>query len=338
MDLNTLARDWAALPQLTNIHASGDGRWAFFCSTGDEVEEVWAVPTDGSSPPVQLTWSTDHLAIRDVSQDGMLLVLAQSHNASEHDHLMTLDRRVGNKLRLLTPKQDSHYVYGGRLTRDGGVIFVADYDFEAEAVIEGACVWWQSLATGERRLLARTKNFFDRAPSLSPNGERVLLNVNERAPGGTQVWVMNLDGSGLREVLNFGLHNNTRGDWVDDDRIAFVTDKGGKDRVGIVSLDTGAVEWLGGEPDILPFEVLPGGGGFALEAHRESRSNALLWDGAFRELPNASGRRSLLPRAALPDGWLCEAYDADGPHELVAVTTSGCLRLTRAAPSRMHAL
>lgn len=334
MDVKTLARDWAALPQLSHIHASGDGRWAFFCSMGDEVEEVWAVPTDGSAPPVQLTWSTDHLAIRDVSQDGMLLVLAQSKNASGHDHLMTLDRRVGNRLRLLTPKQNSHYVYGGRLTRDGGVIFVADFDYHAGAVVEGACVWWQSLTTGERRLLARTRCFFDRPPQVSPNGERVLLNVSERAPGGAQVWVVNLDGSGLREVLNFGLRNNTRGDWLDDDRIVFVTDRGGRDVVGVLGLDSGQIEWLGGEPEVLPFAVLAGGdGGFALEAHREGRSCALVWDGALRDLPNPSGRRSLLPRAALPGGWLCEAYDADGPHELVTLTERGCLRLTRWAAS-----
>ena len=336
MDLKTLARDWAALPQIANVHASGDGKWASFTAMGDEVEEVWAVPSDGSAPPVQLTWGTDHHVIRDVSHDGMLLVLAQSHNASEHDHLMTLDRRVGDKLRLLTPKQSSHYVYGGRLTRDGGVIFVADYDYHAGEVIEGACVWWQSLATGERRLLARTKHFFDRAPALSPDGSRVLLNVNERAPGGTQVWVLNLDGSGLREVLDFGLRNNTRGDWVDDDRIAFVTDRAGRDRLGIVSLATGQVEWLGGEPEILPFEVLSGHEYFALEAHRDSRSFALLWDGAFRDFPNTSGRRSILPRAPLPDGsWIAEAYDADGPHDLVRVAPDGgCVRLTRAAPSR----
>lgn len=339
MDVNTLARDWAALPQLSSIRASGDGRWAFFCAMGDEVDEVFAVPTDGALPPERLTFGTDHHAIRDVSDDGMLLVLAQSTHASEHDHLLLLDRRVGNRLRLLTPKQDSHYVYGGRLTRDGGVIFVADYDHDAEAVVEGACVWWQSLTTGARRLLARTRHFFDRAPSLSPSGERVLLNVNERSPGGTQIWVMNLDGSGLHEVLSFGLRNTTRGDWLDDDRVAFVTDRGGRDTVGVVTLDTGQVDWLGGEPDVLPFEVLRGAQGFALEAHAAGQSLALLWDGTFRAQPNRSGRRSLLPRAALPDGgWIAEAYDADAPHDLVRLAPDGsCLRLTRAAVSgRTH--
>ena len=166
MDVTELAREWAALPQISGVHASGGGRWAFWCAAGaGEVDEVFAVRTDGSAVPEQLTWGVDHHLIRDVSQDGMVLVLAQSQHANEHDHLMLLDRRVGNKLRLLTPKQDSHYVYGGRLTRDGGIIFVADYDYAAAAVIEGAAVWWQDLRSGERRCLARTRNFFGRAPS-----------------------------------------------------------------------------------------------------------------------------------------------------------------------------
>ncbi len=337
MNLTSLARDWAALPQISHIHASGDGRWAFYCASGfGEVDEVFVVPTDGSAAPLQLTWGVDHHAIRDVSQDGAFLVLAQSRHASEHDHLMILDRRLGGKLRLLTPKQDSHYVYGGQLTRDQrAVIFVADYDYETEAVIEGAMVWRQDIVTGERRCLARTRHLFDRPPSLSPSGTRILLNVNERLPGGTQIWVMNLDGTNQREVLSLGLRNNTRGDWIDDDHIAFVTDRAGRDQVGILSLDTGGVEWLAGEPDLLPHEILPGVGHFAVIAHDQSQSHAVIRNGGVHALPNRSGRRTLLPAAALPDGgWLAEAYDADAPHDLVRVFPDGtCRTLTSLAPS-----
>ena len=337
MDVTELAREWAALPQISGVHASGDGRWAFWCAAGSgEVDEVFAVRTDGSAPPEQLTWGVDHHLIRDVSQDGMVLVLAQSQHANEHDHLMLLDRRVGNKLRLLTPKQDSHYVYGGRLTRDGGIIFVADYDYAAEAVIEGAAVWWQDLRSGERRCLARTRNFFGRAPSLSPSGGQVLLNVNERSPGGTQVWVMNLDGGELREILNFGLRNNTRGEWISDEHVAFVTDRSGRDQVGRLTLASGAVDWLGGEPDLCPHDVVAGGAGrFALIAHDLSRSHAKLWDGVFSDFPNRSGRRSLLPHAALPEGgWIAEGYDASAPHDLLRLAADGSsLALIRHAAS-----
>jgi dipeptidyl aminopeptidase/acylaminoacyl peptidase len=50
-------------------------------------------------------------------------------------------------------------------------------------------------------------------------------------------------------------------------------------------------------------------------------------------MPNRSGRRSLLPHAALPGGgWLAEVYDADGPHDLVAVDAKGDCRLIARAP------
>ena len=341
MDISELAHLWAALPQISGIHASGDGRWAFFCAAGlNEVDEVYAVPTDGSAPPVQLTWGVDHHQIRDVSHDGSFLVLAQSRHASEHDHLMILDRRVGGKLRLLTAKQDTHYVYGGVLTRDQrAVIFVADYDYAADAVIDGAMVWWQDIVSGARRCLARTRNFFDRAPILSPSGARILLNVNEHSPGGTQMWVVNLDGSDLREVLALGPCNTTRGDWLDDDHIAFVSDHSVMDQFGILNLDTGAVEWLATEPDLCPHEVVAGAGKVAVICHDQSRTAAMVWDGTLQALPNLSGRRSLLPHAGLPDGgWIAEAYDADAPHDLVRVLPDGaCLVLTRwAGTARAH--
>ena len=333
MDVKDLAREWAALPQISSIHASGDGRWVFYCAAGlNEVDEVYVVPTDGSRGPVQLTWGVDHHQIRDVAHDGSVLVLAQSHHASEHDHLMLLDRQAGDKLRLLTPKQNDHYVYGGRLTRDKrAVIFVADYDYEAEKVIEGAMVWWQDIVTGERRCLAQTRNFFDRAPSLSPSGKRLLMNVNERLPGGAQLWVLDMEEGELREVLDFGLRNNTRGDWIDDDRIAFVTDRHGRDELGIVTLITGEVEWRAGEPMVRPHEVVAGAGCFACVTHEQGRSVAMVWDGALSAMPNRSGRRSLVPHATLPEGgWIAEAYDADAPHDLVRVGPDGsCQRLTQ---------
>ena len=70
---------WASCPQLSNIHASADGRWAFWCWQGmTETDEVWCAPLDGSSPPKRLTHGTDHFLIRDVSPDGARLLLAQA--------------------------------------------------------------------------------------------------------------------------------------------------------------------------------------------------------------------------------------------------------------------
>ena len=345
MNVHELTQAWAALPQLSSIHASADGKWAFFCMSGlNEVDEVYAVRTDGSAPPEQLTYGVDHHLIRDVSADGMVLVLAQSRHSSEHDHLLLLDRRTGNKLRLLTPKQDSHYVYGGRLTRDGkAILFCTDYDYRTEQVIDGGMAWSQDLATGTRKCLTRTRYFLDRPPSLSPDGRRILLIMNNHSPGATQLWVMNLDGSDLHEVLCLGATNNSRGDWISDDQIAFVTDRDGRDELGVVTLASGEVLWLGGEPEFCPHQVIPGqAGSFACITHDHSLARALIFEAnGSRVLPNQSGRRSLVPHATLPDGgWLAEAYDADAPHALVRIRPDGsCIRLTtaNASPRRHHA-
>ena len=96
---------------------------------------------------------------------------------------------------------------------------------------------------------------------------------------------MNLDGTDLREVLSFGMRNNTRGEWISDDHIAFVTDRAGRDQLGVLTLATGAVDWLGGEPELFPHDVVAGTQGrFACIAHDRSRSYAALWDGALRDM------------------------------------------------------
>ena len=140
--MTDLAALWASVPQLSNIHASADGRWAFWCMAGpDETENVWCAPLDGSAPPQRLTDGQHHYLIRDVSPDGSRLLIAQSLNANEHDHLLLLNRETG-ALTQLTPTQDTHYVYGGAFSADqNAIFFLADYDFSTGQVTPGAWLW-----------------------------------------------------------------------------------------------------------------------------------------------------------------------------------------------------
>lgn len=342
-DLRSLARAWAALPQVSDLCASADGAWGFWCSSGlGEVQDVFAAPLGAPGAVEQLTFGSDHFGIRDVSADGQVLILAQSRNASGHDHLLLLDRRVGNRLHLLTPKQDNHRLTGGQLTRDGkAVIFATDYDYARQVPVDQGLVWRQDLTTGHRLCLARLPRPISRPPRLSPSGQRILLNVCTRTEGSGQIWVMNADGSGLREVFAMGETNDSRGDWLDEDRIAVVTDRMGRDEVGIFTLSAGTTQWLGGEPQVLPDRVVIGGkGGFACIAHRRGQAHALVFDAAgARVLPNLSGRRTLVPQAGLPNGgWLALAYDGDAPDAVVQVAPDGlCRGLTpRPASSRRH--
>lgn len=338
-DLATL---WAALPSYTTIRASGDGAWAFWtCGGFGETDDVWAAPTDGSAPARRLTQGQDHFAIRDVSSDGSRLILAQSVHANEHDHLLLLHRDTGT-LEQLTPVQDSHYLYGGTFTSDGkALIFIADFDYDTGQVTPGGLIWRQDILTGARHCIARSETPFETGPRLSPDGTRLLWHRHETRPGATQLWVMNLDGSAAQEVLRLSDSANARGEWLADGRIAFVADRDGADWLGVLAPDTGAVEWIAGEPALLPHAVLPGAGHFACIAHEAGRTYAMIVGaGGMAPLPNLSGRRSLLPHDALPDGgWLAEAYDADAPHQIVRVHPDGrvtALFTPPAEPGRRH--
>ena len=331
---------WAATPQLSNIHASADGKWAFWCWQGvTETDEVWCAALDGSSPPRRLTHGTDHFLIRDVSPDGSRLLLAQSVHSCEHDHLLLLDRESG-KLTQLTPTQSTHYVYGGCFSTDGGRVFYqADFDYDTNTVTQGSWLWQQDLTAGTRTCLARadTPPHSYIGPRLSPDGTRLLWHRSEGAPGLYQLWIVATDGSAAHEVLNLGPANSATGIWISDDRIAFVGDRDGIDRLGVLTLSTGAIDWIAGEPDLCPHEVLAGTGAafLCIHHHQSNTRAALVEDGTLRPLPNLSGRRSLLPHAALPGGaWLAEAYDADAPHDLVAVAADGtCRVIARAEPN-----
>ena len=339
-----LASLWAAVPQLSNVHASADGRWAFWCWSGPtETDDVWCAPLDGSDPPERLTHGTDHFGIRDVSPDGSRLILAQSVHSNEHDHLMLLDR-ASRVLTQLTPVQSSHYLYGGSFGADGrAIFFTANFDYGSAEVTQGGWLWRQDLTSGARSCLARADSPFETGPKLSPDGTRLLWHRHEFAPAGTQLWVLNVDGSDCREVLNLGPANNARGVWLDDDRIALVADRDGRDGLGILTLSTGTQDWLAEEPALFPHDVLAGTGpAFLCIHHDRSHTRAALVEGrSLRPLPNTSGRRSLLPHAALPQGgWLAEAYDADAPHDLVAVAADGSCRIIAQAPenpARQHA-
>jgi dipeptidyl aminopeptidase/acylaminoacyl peptidase len=149
--------------------------------------------------------------------------------------------------------------------------------------------------------------------------------------------VVGTDGTGLCEVLSLGPKNNVLAEWLDDDRIGFACDHEGRDRLGVLTLSTGAVDWIAGEPELYPHAVLAGTDGTFLCVHHEGSNTraSLVESGQLRPLPNRSGRRSLLPHAALPGGgWLAEAYDADGPHDLVVVAADGtCRVVARADPN-----
>jgi len=69
-------------------------------------------------------------------------------------------------------------------------------------------IWVVAAAGGEPRQLTRTADSYDAAPAWSPDGTRIAftrLRATSQFDGSATVWIMNRDGTGLREVVRHKL-------------------------------------------------------------------------------------------------------------------------------------
>jgi dipeptidyl aminopeptidase/acylaminoacyl peptidase len=321
-DIAQLACDWARHPELWEPKLSKDGRWASWTWTGPtEAGNVWLAPTDGSAQPRRVTDEADHIYVRSFSPDSKRLLLAQSEGSSEHDHLILLDLASGAR-RLLTPKQDDHYVFGGAFTPDGrSILYAASWDDAGKFAIEGQRIYLHDLESGGRRMVSASESLSDRPLELSDSGGFVLYHRHERHPGGSQIWLLDLSTGEDREILNVGDARKAYGSWIADRRILVWAETDSHDRVGLLTLPNLEVCWLVDDPQRSIDNAIAGADGrsVALLDFRLGALHASALDLASRtetrlEHPGCS----LLPIAQLPSGpWLCERYSSRAPHELV---------------------
>ena len=320
--ISRLAHDWARIPDFWEMHVSKDGNWAAWTWTGaTEAGNVWVSPTDGSAPPRRVTNEPDHIYVRSFSPDSRRLLLAQSEGSSEHDHLILLDRQSGEQ-HLLTPRQDDHYIFGGAFTPDGGsILYAASWDDTTKSAIDGQRIYLHDLSSGTRRIVSASESLSDRAVELSEDGRLVLYHRHERHPGGSQIWLLDLQTGEDREILNVGDARKAYGSWLDDHSILVWAESETRDRVGILALPGLKLRWLVDDPQRSIDKAIAGADGrsVALVDYRQGVLHATSLDvhsGAERrmEVPGFT----LLPIGQSPAGaWLCERYSSRAPHELV---------------------
>jgi dipeptidyl aminopeptidase/acylaminoacyl peptidase len=321
-DIAQLAHVWATYLDFWEPKLSKDGRWAAWTWTGPtEAGNVWLAPTDGSQAPRRVTDEADHTYVRDFSPDGKRLLLAQSEGSSEHEHLFLLDLHNGAK-RLVTPRQDDHYVFGGRFTPDGlALMYAANWDDRLGKAIDGQCIYMHDLASGERRIVSTSDSLSDVAPEFGGGSRFILYHRHERQPSGSQVCLRDLATDDDREILNVGDSRKAYGSWIDDKRILVWAESETHDRVGILTLPQGEVRWLIDDPNRSIDDAVAGvdGRSVAILEFRRGMLHATLLDLATgAERPMALPGCSVLPLDQLPSGhWLCERYSSHGPHELV---------------------
>ena len=311
-----------SVPALHGPQVSPDGRWvAWSWSRLGPAADVFAAPTDGSSPPIRLTETVDDTLVVSWTPDGRAIVVAQDRDGNERARLFLVRLANPGSLDPLTEETPNYYVRGGQVHRDGRwLVYGANLDAESGQEIEETWIYRHNLESGERRVLARPERGNYHAPQLSIPGDTILYHRNDLNPAGLQVWLVDIEGRNDREILNFGPRIKAYGSWFPDGRrILFLVEARSYRRLGV--WEDGSVRWLLDDPRRpVEYVFVPTNGGPVVVAEVErARVRTTLLDaesGAEKRPPAVAG--SMIPLAPVNGGrWIGLHYSARHPVDIV---------------------
>ena len=311
-----------SVPVLFGPQVSPDGSWvAWSWSRLGPAADVFAAPTDGSSPPIRLTETVDDTLVVSWTPDGRAIVVAQDRDGNERARLFLVRLANPGSLDPLTEETPNYYVRGGQVHRDGRwLVYGANLDAESGQEIEETWIYRHNLESGERRVLARPERGNYHAPQLSIPGDTILYHRNDLDPAGLQVWLVDIEGRNDREILNFGPRIKAYGSWFPDGRrILFLVEARSYRRLGV--WEDGSVRWLLDDPRRpVEYVFVPTNGGPVVVAEVEqARVRTTLLDaesGAEKRPPAVAG--SLIPLAPANGGrWIGLHYSARHPVDIV---------------------
>ncbi|CAN5769792.1 hypothetical protein BH18ACT11_BH18ACT11_20120 [soil metagenome] len=317
-----------SIPVLSAPLVSPDGSWvAWSWSRLGPAEDVFAVPTDGSSPPLRLTETAegDTVAVSWTPDGGSVLV-SQDNDGDERVRLFRVRLAEPGVMEPLTAATPNYYLGGGQLHPNGRwLIYTANFDPETGEEIEESCIYRHDLKTGEKQLLIRSERNI--GPSMmNRQGTQVLYSRNDLHPAGEQVWLVDVEGGRDREILNFGAQAKVSASWLQDGRrVIFVAEAGSHRRLGV--WDEGSVRWLIDDParNVGYAFAPPNGGPAVVAGAQQARGRATLLDvetGTETDLRRDHG--NLVPLAPADNGdWICTHYDALHPVDIVRYSEEG---------------
>ena len=314
------------VPQLYSARISPDGKWVAWIWAGlAETTQLWVAPSDGAAAPHALVaddWDCDSFRW---APDSRGIVYARSKDGDERVglHLVPLD---GGPVQAWTDDRPDYYIHGGQLAGDGRtLVYGANIDPASGEETELFVVYRQDGPMGGRRVLARPKRPFYSIPLLSPDDRHVLYERNDPDPGGSQLWLTDIEGSFDREIVNVGDEKKAEGAWSPDGKVVVLTaETATHKKVGLWSLETGRIDWLIDDPDRPVADAIwpRRSAEIIVEETRDARPRNTLFDPQTRRerLFGPFGDGNLTPVGVLADGaWLAWHYSARHPAQLVRV-------------------
>lgn len=317
------------LPRLFDAQVSPDGRWAAWVWLGiSATAHVYAAPTDASQPPIKLSDGDENVFLVSWTPDSQAVLVAQDHDGDERFQLFRVDLANPGVMQPLTEANPNFFLRGGSLHPNGHwLVYGANVD-EHGSEIEATWIYRHDLDTGERVPLARPQRTGYMQVSLSPDGQHVLYYRKERSAAGLQLWLANTDGKPTgedREIFNAGDEKKVYASWFPDSRrVLVLAETETHFRVGVWTLDDGALRWLLDDPQrniedaYAPFgsdEIV------TVEIDHAQTHCALLDPTTLSERIRTEFPGNLLPLAPTPDGaWIGLYYSSQQPADIVRFT------------------
>jgi len=313
------------LPEVDAAKLSPDRRWVAFTWANLGLNtDVYAVPTDGSTPPVALTATAEETRLVAWAPDSLAVLVAEDHAGDERVRLFRVALAAPGHMEPLTEASPPYFLDGGALSPDGRTLFYSmSYDLATGQALESSVIYRHDLASGERTPLAYARRASGVGPLLNSAGTHLLHQRVDRAPGGEQVYLVDVEGGEDREMLSVGDAGKVRAEWLPDGRsVLFVAESpdASYQRVGIYDSLTGEQRFLLDDPARqVEFAWATPDGLVVVDEVREARHLPVVLDPATgTELPFPRLPGNTLPLGRAPDGaWIALHYDSTTPKDLV---------------------
>jgi dipeptidyl aminopeptidase/acylaminoacyl peptidase len=328
MTKETFLQQLMTLPTVLEARLSPDKRWvAFTWYRIHENVDVFLVPSDGSQPPIALTHTPEATELVSWTPDSKAVIVSEDHDGDEFARLFRVDLSQPLVMQPLTDNRPPYFMRGGMLHPNGRHLFYgANYDFEKGQVIDPTWIYRHDLISGERVPIARPTEPIWTVPELNQPGTHLIYPRRDMHPAGRQYWLVDVNGTGDKEILNFGDQVKVFADWhPDGEHIVFLSESTGQGpqdhfSLGVYHWPTQSLRWLIDDPArVIESEWVTRDGLVVVDEMQDANHLTTYLDintGQETSFPRLPG--NLLPVGQAVDGtWIALYYSATSPVELV---------------------